>query len=187
LFSFLHDPSQVRMRPWLTVRMPTFGFTDDQENTVIGYFEALAKTTPFESAPPPPDHETAAIGGEVFTMLQCARCHPAGAEALASVGGGKADLAPSLLLAKGRLRHDWVPLWIKDPQKWVPGTKMPTNFPQTPDGKIMSPLPGAIDMPTYAETKRRMLQHFSSEKDLKDFLGDVDRVTTALRDYIWTL
>ena len=51
----------------------------------------------------------------------------------------------------------------------------------------MSPLPTAIDSPPYAETKRRMLQHFSSEAELKEFLGDVDRVTAALRDYIWTL
>src|SRR4030095_2738843 len=167
--------------------MPTFGFSDQQANAVIGYFQALSKTTPFESDPAPSDRESAAVGGEVFTMLQCARCHPAGAEALANVGGGKADLAPSLLLAQSRLRHDWVPEWIKDPQKWIPGTKMPTNFPMTPDGKIMSPLPQAIDMPTYAETKRRMLQAFKSEAELDAFLGDVDRVTTALRDYIWTL
>jgi hypothetical protein len=64
---------------------------------------------------------------------------------------------------------------------------MPTNFPIMPNGTIMSPLPNAIDTPPYAETKRRMLQHFSSEAELKAFLGDVDRVTTALRDYIWTL
>jgi cytochrome c2 len=187
LFSFLHDPSQVRMRPWLTVRMPTFDFSDQQVNSVIGYFQGLNKTTPFESDPPPSEPKSAALGGEVFGMLQCARCHPAGAAALAAVGGGTADLAPSLLLAKGRLRHDWVPDWIKDPQKWIPGTKMPTNFPMSPDGKITSPLPNAIDMPTYGETKRRMLQHFSSEAELDEFLGDVDRVTTALRDYIWTL
>jgi hypothetical protein len=42
-------------------------------------------------------------------------------------------------------------------------------------------------MPTYGETKRRMLQHFSSEAELDEFLGDVDRVSNALRDYIWTL
>ena len=91
-------------------------------------------------------------------------------------------LAPSLLLATDRLRHDWVPSWIKDPQRWIPGTKMPTNFPMTPDGKIMSPLPSAIDSPPYAETKRRMLQHFSSEAELKEFLGAVERVSAALRD-----
>jgi cytochrome c2 len=187
LFGFLRDPSTVRMRPWLTVRMPTFGFTDEQANAVIGYFQALEKTKPFESDPAPPDARSVAVGGEVFGMLQCARCHPAGADALAKLGGGTADLAPSLLLARGRLRHDWVPHWIKDPQRWIPGTKMPTNFPITPDGKITSPLPSAIDMPTYAETKRRMLQHFSSEAELDKFLGDVDSVSAALRDYIWTL
>ncbi len=90
LFSFLHDPSQVRMRPWLTVRMPTFEFSDQQVNTVIGYFQGLNQTTPFESDPAPADRRSVAVGGEVFAMLQCARCHPAGAEALKSLGGGTA-------------------------------------------------------------------------------------------------
>jgi cytochrome c1 len=187
LFAFLHDPSSVRLRPWLEVRMPTFGFTDDQANSVVAYFQGLEETTPFASDPAPGDRRSVAVGGEVFAMLQCGRCHPAGAEALASLGGGQADLAPSLLLARGRLRHQWVPSWIKDPQGWIPGTKMPTNFPMTPDGKFMSPLPSAIDTPPYADTKRRMLQHFSSEAELDEFLGDVDRVSAALRDYIWTL
>jgi mono/diheme cytochrome c family protein len=187
LFAFLHDPSRVRLRPWLTVRMPTFQFTDEQANALVAYFQALEETTPFASDPDPGAQTSVAVGGEVFAMLQCGRCHPAGAEALASLGGGQADLAPSLLLAKGRLRHGWVPSWIKDPQGWIPGTKMPTNFPMTPDGQFMSPLPQAIDSPPYAETKRRMLQHFSSEAELDEFLGDVDRVSAALRDYIWTL
>lgn len=187
LFGFLHDPSSVQLRPWLDVRMPTFELTDEQANTVVAYFQALEETTPFASTPAPADRRDVVVGGEIFAMLQCGRCHPAGREALAQLGGGQADLAPSLLLSKGRLRHGWVPSWIKDPQSWIPGTKMPTNFPLMPDGRFMSPLPNAIDTPPYVENKRRMLQHFSSEAELGEFLGDVDRVSAALRDYIWTL
>src|SRR6185503_5168279 len=40
LHGFLTDPSN-KIRPWLTVRMPTFEFTEDQINTVTRYFAAL--------------------------------------------------------------------------------------------------------------------------------------------------
>lgn len=187
LFSYVHDPSQVRMRPWLTVRMPTFDFTDDQLNTVIGYFASREQRRPFGSEPPVASARNLAVGEVAFNMFQCAKCHPAGAEAAAAAGGATGDLAPSLLLAHDRLRHDWVPHWIKDPQYWIPGTRMPSNFPEMEPGKFMSPVAQAIDSPTYAAQKQRMMQYFSSEEELKAFLADADKVTEALRDHIWSL
>ena len=41
LFSYLHDPSQVKMRPWLTARMPTFYFTEQEAATIERYFSEL--------------------------------------------------------------------------------------------------------------------------------------------------
>ena len=187
LFGFLHDPSSVQLRPWLKVRMPTFDFSDEQANGLISYFAALEETVPFASDPGPADPRSLGVGTEIFAMLQCARCHPAGEDALADLGGGTADLAPSLLLGPERLRHDWVASWIKDPQGWVPGTRMPTNFPVLPDGSFSSPLPNVIDTPPFADAKRSMMRHFDSDDELKEFLGDVDRVSEALRDYIWSL
>jgi len=64
---------------------------------------------------------------------------------------------------------------------------MPSNFPEVEPGKFMSPVAQAIDAPTYAAQKQRMMQFFSSEAELKEYLGDVDKVTTALRDHIWSL
>jgi hypothetical protein len=32
-----------------------------------------------------------------------------------------------------------------------------------------------------------MLQYFSSEAELKAYLADADKVTTALRDHIWSI
>jgi len=187
LFNYVHDPSQVRMRPWLTVRMPSFTFTDDQLNSVVGYFAAREQRRPFGTEPPGADARNLAVGEVVFDMFQCAKCHPAGAQAAAAAGGAKGDLAPSLLLAHDRLRYDWVPEWIKRPQFWIPGTRMPTNFPETEPGTFMSPVAQAIDQPTYAAQKQKMMQYFSSEAELKAYLADVDKVTTALRDHIWSL
>jgi cytochrome c2 len=187
LFNFVHDPSQVRMRPWLTVRMPTFPFSDDQLNTVVGYFDARDHRRPFGTEPPVAEARSQAVGEVAFNMFQCARCHPAGAAAAAALGGARGELAPSLLLAHDRLRYEWVPQWIKNPQSWIPGTRMPTNFPETEPGKFMSPIGQAIDSPTYAAQKQRLRQYFSSEDELKAYLGDADKMTAALRDYIWSL
>lgn len=185
LFSYLHDPGQVRMRPWLTVRMPTFGFTAQQENAIIGYFAARDKREPFVMEPPPADPRSLAVGGAVFSMLQCARCHPSGPTI--GTGASTAELAPSLLLADDRLRHDWVPDWIKDPQSWIPGTRMPNFFSKTETGEYRSDVAQGIDMPTYAAQKAQMLRYFGSEAELKAYLADADKVTAALRDYIWSI
>ncbi len=184
-FDYLHDPSSETMRPWLSVRMPTFGFSDDQVNTIIDYFSIADSTDTFLSAKGDADATNLAVGETVFEMLQCEKCHPAGGATADGVSAS--ELAPSLLLAPERLRHDWVADWIKDPQIFVPGTKMPANFQKMPDGSFNSPLPMAIGSARYAEEKRRLMRYFDSEQELLDFLGDVDRVTAALRDHLWTL
>ena len=52
LFDYLHDPSRETMRPWLNVRMPTFGFSDEEVNTLIGYFTSVDSREAFLSANP---------------------------------------------------------------------------------------------------------------------------------------
>ncbi len=185
LFEYLHDPGAVQMRPWLGVRMPTFGFSDEEINTVVSYFAARDGRETFLSPPAPPDSRNRAVGEVTFNMLQCAKCHPAGPQASAAAGVGSAELAPSLLLATSRLRHDWVPDWIKDPQSWIRGTNMPANFMRNPDGTYLSPLAGAIDAPMFSTQKQTLMRHFESEEELRDYLADADRVTVALRDHIW--
>ncbi len=183
LFSFLHDPSIVETRPWLPARMPSFEFDDDQINTLLAYFAARDDRDTFTSEPTPPtDRQSLVVGEVTFGMLQCAKCHPAGASA---EGVSAGELAPSLLLSKDRLRHDWVADWIKDPQKWIPGTNMPQNFAKADDGTFSSPMAMAIDAPMFSTQKARMMSVFDSEEDLKAYLADADKVTTALRDHIW--
>ncbi|MEA2560278.1 MAG: hypothetical protein QOH06_1782 [Acidobacteriota bacterium] len=186
LFAYLHDPSRVRMRPWLTARMPTFGFTDEQANSIVGYFEAREKQKPFVSRPVAAHPRDLAVGKMVFDMFQCAKCHPSGPV----VAGGTAaagDLAPSLLLAGERLRHDWVPSWVKNPQGWIPGTRMPSFFPETKPGEFMSPVAQALASPAYAAQKQQILPYFASEAEMNTYLADTDKVTAAIRDHIWRL
>jgi mono/diheme cytochrome c family protein len=188
LFAFLHDPSRVRLRPWLTARMPTFGFTDEQLNTLVAYFAARDRTEPFLSEPQQGAAREVAVGQVVFGMLQCAKCHPAGAEAAKSAGGSAGDLAPSLLLARDRLRHDWVPLWIRDPQSFIPGTRMPSFFPSDGKGHYQSPLSAqTLTSPAFTAQRSALLAQFADEAEMDAYLRDPDKVTQALRDYVWSL
>ncbi len=183
LFGYLHDPGSESMRPWLSVRMPTFGFEDEQVNTLLSYFAAREKRQTFLSEPSRPDPRNLTVGKGAFAMLQCAKCHPAGPVVSGSVSA--AELAPSLLLARERLRHDWVADWIKDPLSWVTGTKMPVFFSRLDDGSYSSPLAQGIDLPMWGAEKKRMLKYFDSEEELKEYLADAENVTAALRDHIW--
>jgi mono/diheme cytochrome c family protein len=184
LFAYLHDPGQVRLRPWLSTRMPTFGFNDEEVNTLVGYFAARERRTPFLSAPERPEARELAVGDVAFNMFQCAKCHPAGPQSSGGVVSA-GELAPSLLLARDRLRHDWVPDWLIDPQEWIPGTKMPANFPRSAEGSYSSPLAAAIDAPMFAQQKQRLLGYFDSDEDLGSHLADAGYVTRVLRDHIW--
>ena len=56
LFHFLNEPSTVRF--WLNVRMPTFGFTEDQANTLVRAFMAMEDADPFEAPSPPVDPDS---------------------------------------------------------------------------------------------------------------------------------
>ena len=40
--------------------------------------------------------------------------------------------APDLALAHDRLNPGWLIKWIQDPQKMMPGTKMPAFYPDGP-------------------------------------------------------
>ena len=53
-------------------------------------------------------------------------------------------------MAAVRLRHDWINDWIRRPDEWMPGTRMPTNFPKGDDGQRTSPLGMMVDAPSFA-------------------------------------
>ncbi len=187
LFSFLKNPGTVTLRPWLSVHMPTFGFDDQQLNTLVAYFAALEERQPFSSPAGKADRRDLAVGEVVFNMLQCARCHPSGPVSAGAGGAATGELAPSLLLAHERLRWDWVPEWIKRPQELIAGTNMPTNFPREADGSYSSPIEFVFDAPMFAANKQKLRAYFDSEEEMKAYLTDVDKVTAALRDHVWRL
>ncbi len=193
LFNFLKDPTVMKIRPWLSVRMPTFHFSDGDANTLVAFFAAEGKTHEFDngvySMPPA---QNVAIGKTVFTMLRCTQCHatvPVNPEAPPAPNvANTQSLAPNLTLSRVRLRHDWIADWIRRPGEMIPGSRMPANFPRDPaTGRFVSPLANALDSPQFAAQKAALLPYFKDEKELKRTMGDAVALTEYLRDYIWSI
>jgi mono/diheme cytochrome c family protein/cytochrome c551/c552 len=193
LFNFLKDPTVMKIRPWLSVRMPTFHFSDEEANTLVTFFAQEGRAAEFDThtlvTPQPPN---VAIGREVFDMLRCAQCHgvapvnPANPP-VPNVADAQ-SLAPNLTLARIRLRHEWIADWIRRPGEMIPSTRMPANFPRNAaTGGFQSPLALAIDTPQFAAHKAALLPYFKDEKELRATMSDAVALTDYLRDYIWSI
>jgi hypothetical protein len=87
---------------------------------------ASANTGPFNE--PPNINTHLSEGQTLFTTFQCSICHVVGGQI--PPGRTAADLAPDLTMAGSRLRAEWIPKWLDDPQKLLPGTRMPDFFPE---------------------------------------------------------
>ena len=136
LFGFLKHP--VPLRPWLKLRMPTFGLSDKETQAVIEYFLAQESVdNPFvavDQTAIPADHIEAGRTLSSADYFNCFSCHQQGDR---KPEGQQEGWAPDLTMAKQRLQPSWIVRWLRDPQAVQPGTKMPSfyNFAdETPDG-----------------------------------------------------
>ncbi|MBI2359440.1 MAG: c-type cytochrome, partial [Deltaproteobacteria bacterium] len=132
LFGFLKQP--VPVRPWLDIRMPTFGFTDDEANRLVAYFNGLSKVeipyAYFEDWMVPKENLEAARSLFSKEYFDCLSCHQQGDK---KPEGPQEGWAPDLALARSRLNPEWILKWLRDPQKIQPGAKMPSFYPGGPD------------------------------------------------------
>ena len=159
LYGFLQAP--VPLRPWLKVRMPTFGLSDVETNAVVEYFLAQDKVRiPFvyvNDAALPSDYVEAGKALASPEVFNCFSCHQRGAQ---HPEGPPSGWAPDLALARHRLNPDWIITWLSNPQALMPGTKMPQFYnldDNVPDGP----------------------------EDILD--GDEHKQIEALRDFVLTL
>jgi len=158
LFGFLKAP--IPLRPWLSVRMPTFHFTDADATDLVHFFAASSnKSFPYLTTDVPElSGERAEQAQQLFKELQCINCHVIGQ---LRPGQDPGSAAPNLLLAKNRLRPDWIPAWLKNPQALMDGTRMPSFWDFSDEAHPTSPS--------------------------KLFDGDAKAQIDALRDYLMHL
>ncbi len=138
--AFLQNPGAMKLRDKIKVRMPTFQFSNDELNTLVTGWAAQGKV----EFPILSEQRVEFKGNElevaqkIFTQLQCQNCHTVNRHPTPDeMEGGSKGLAPDLINANRRLHRDWIANLLKDPQKMVPGTRMPGFWPA--DGA--SPLP----------------------------------------------
>ena len=135
LYGFLNQP--VPIRPWLQVRMPTFGFPAANANALVDYFIGLSKVENpyvyFDSRKVAPEFLEAARILVSKDYFNCFSCHQQGDK---KPEGPPEGWAPDLTLAHNRLNPQWIVRWLQDPQKLQPGTKMPSFYPGGPDNVL---------------------------------------------------
>jgi len=124
-YSFLD--SVFIVRPWLKVRMPSFGFSADTLDRIIKHFAAEAgpqgKEAYFDPARVSP--KSIALGKKLFTDFKCQTCH---VKKGFTPDRPRDQWAPDIALTPQRMRVEWCVLWLQNPQKYVPGTRMPDYF-----------------------------------------------------------
>ncbi|MBI2083552.1 MAG: c-type cytochrome [Deltaproteobacteria bacterium] len=131
MFKFLKDPSFKKIRPWVDVRMPTFGFDDQNTNRVLQYFSGLSGVrSDFYSPTHPPsmsvEDRVAAENLISPSYFSCYSCH---ARNNTPPPGSPTQWGPDLALVRERIRPEFIPEWLKDPQRFTPGVVMPGFLP----------------------------------------------------------
>jgi mono/diheme cytochrome c family protein len=132
MFTFLQGPTPIR--PWLKIRMPTFHFTNGEDDTIVNYFTSMSDiAVPYmflnTNAIPPAELQA---GQKLMSKdyFNCFSCHQQGDK---KPEGPPSGWAPDLALAYQRLNPDWILKWIANPSALQPGTKMPSFYPGGPD------------------------------------------------------
>lgn len=132
LFNFVKQP--IPLRPWLKVRMPTFGLSDAEANTVVQYFGALDNIqVPFVHIDETQVSTENIVAAQKLTSpeyFSCFSCHQQGDR---HPEGPPEGWAPDLGMAHTRLNPEWIVRWLHNPQEVQPGTKMPSFYPGGPD------------------------------------------------------
>jgi cytochrome c2 len=125
LHDFFLDVKPIRRN--LSIRMPSFHWTDERMSDVLNYMNLLeGQVYPYKS------FKTKSLSGSdyaeakaLFNKLQCQKCHVVGGRMPADPN----STAPDLMKVKGRLKPEWVVQWLRNPDALSPGTPMLSFWP----------------------------------------------------------
>ena len=153
------DTNRDGVRPYLKVRMPTFSFSDNELRKLVRFFQALSQ----EPMPYIPEEVPTLTAKEndmarsLFssTAAPCLKCHATG-----DPNHDKIATAPNFLLAKERLKPDWVERWITDPQAVSPGTSMPSGLFKKVDNQWVFAGPTPPTFNGYQGDHRKLLTDY---------------------------
>ena len=153
------DTNRDGVRPYLKVRMPTFSFSDNELRILVRFFQALSQQPmPYipEQVPVLTAKETD-MARSLFssTAAPCLKCHATGDPA-----HDKIATAPNFLLAKERLKPDWVERWITDPQAVSPGTSMPSGLFKQQDNQWVFSGPTPPSFNGFTSDHRKLLTDY---------------------------
>lgn len=156
LFTFLKNP-ETKIRPWIQVRMPTFGLDDEEAGALVDYFQALdGKLRAYMEVKTEATAAELRAAEKLFSpnYLSCYSCHQFGAK---KPEGPPSGWAPDFALAPTRLNPEWIVEWLYDPQALLPGTRMPDFYPESAPPDILG-----------GDPERQV-------KAIRDFLMTIDR------------
>lgn len=113
------------IRPFVDVRMPSFDLTDEEKEKLVDMFRVKADQPFFDKNEKvvweSKEERRAAV--KLFNDLACTSCHTQGFN-------NDEALAPDLRYAKRRLRKSWIKKWLRGPDQIMPGTTMPSFWPE---------------------------------------------------------
>ena len=120
--SFIGGHVPYKPRSWVVARMPSYA------SRAAGLAAGLAQQHGIgsdDAVVVPADAQHAEIGRDLTgqTRFGCVKCHAAAGQA--AIAPFEA-FAPNLAHVTDRLRHDYYARWMRNPQVYLPGTKMPT-------------------------------------------------------------
>lgn len=147
LYAFLKEPYEIRPAVW--PKMPTFPLTEREARTLSLYFahrDGLPSPIPPAKLGELAKPEALAARAERVERVRrffwgatdkdspnlCTKCHVVGSDGFtpppagARTKGEKEAWAPDAGRMEGRLQPEWILSWLRDPQKFIPGTAMPT-------------------------------------------------------------
>lgn len=139
LVRYLDRPSPMRI--WMTMGMPYFYFPEQEIHALVRYFRMASGFDPETIADYRPpfnihhlDSREKALGVYRFQHDRCSQCHPAGMDRELPEDVPVDDLAIDLLMAKDRLRYEWVLSFLRNPDRFAgEDTRMPFIY-FTPEG-----------------------------------------------------
>jgi cytochrome c551/c552 len=177
------DTNRNGVRPYLKVRMPTFSFSDNELRKLVRFFQALSQQPmPYipEQVPVLSAKETE-MARSLFssTAAPCLKCHATG-----DPNHDKIATAPNFLLAKERLKPDWVERWITDPQAVSPGTSMPSGLFKEQNDQWVFAGPTPPSFQGYTGDHRKLLTDYIFQltpEEQKRVAASMPHTTAALQ------